>query len=262
MRGVNVDPANSANARDSSWGLDYCFGTRPPVEPAPPVALPKTLVSRLLRPGDPKQATNAARSLSEFIENQLDRLRRRGKPKHRPSAPPIDTRLWLDEYRYSAWTLCGHLVVIQPPKAGFGASPVRLANVDETRVLLAVNKLILTVISMYPGADLRTGTVTRFIADHRLEMALAAAHERALADECALDQQHDEEPGPQPTGITNRPSLKVDRHVPRAVVTQTHYRTGGGTSDEVKAALVVRVNRSSVRTPVVPPGYGSSEFAP
>lgn len=170
--------------------------TEPPAIRTPP----KILLPHHLQPGNPAQATNAARSLSEFIADQLKRVRKRGRPKRHPySTKPLDTRLWFDERHYAAWTTNGELVTIELRRPGYGASPVRLAAEEEILLLKAANRLIDQMISLYPGDSLATGTVFRFIPDFRLELALQAAHARALADETELDHELSEEEAPTGT---------------------------------------------------------------
>jgi hypothetical protein len=155
-------------------------------------AVRKTILGRVS--GGPRQVANAARPLSEFIREQLTKARRNTRKRRPLSTPPIDTRLWLDDQWFAAWTLAGHLVTIEEAKPGQGAMPVRLATQDEIHDLLAGNRFIPTAISLYPGDDVSTGNVTRFFPDHRLEQALVAALARALEDERERARRYEEPP--------------------------------------------------------------------
>ncbi len=183
---------------------DYLFSARPyaPAEPSWR-SPPKILVSALLQPGNTKQATNAARPFSEFIRSQQDKLERRGRPRRRSQNTPP---LWLDEHRYAAWTLSGHLVTIQDPAPGHGAPKVQLASQKEIRQLKAINRLIPTVIALYKGDSLeKTPTVTRYIWHRDLEAALQAALARALAFEETITEQVAREEAAQAVQEESRP---------------------------------------------------------
>lgn len=195
--------------------LDYRFTSARRCEPlSPPPPPPKALVDSLIRRGDPCQATSAARSLSEFIADQLRKVRRRTRRGRRPlSSPPIDPRLWVDAGRFVAWTMTGELVTIEEARPGIGAMPVRLATKDQILRVLAVNRLIPTAVSLYPGDDIRSGRVTRFISDHRLEQALRAALVRAVEEETAQAETL------APAGTT--------RQEPRAHKRKTRFRPEG-----------------------------------
>lgn len=141
-------------------------------------------VSNLLRPRDPKQIENAARPLSGFIRDQIAKAKKQAvKPRRPLSAPPVDLSLWLDANRYAAWTMDGDLVSVEPPKPGFGAHRILRITRVESCNLRAVNRLIPTVISLYAGDELGDRPLTRFLADHRLLLALERALEKALAAE-------------------------------------------------------------------------------
>ncbi len=151
---------------------------------------PKILVPSLLRPGDSKQATNSARPMSEFIHSQQDKLKKRGKPRGQPlsASPP----LWLDGNRYAALTMCGRLVTVENPRPENGNKGpwVRLATQEEICRLMAVNRLIPTVIALYKGDSLeKTPTVTRYKAHFHLGTALQAALARSMEIERAITEQ-------------------------------------------------------------------------
>ncbi len=166
----------------------------------------KIRVDRLHKSGDPRQASNATQPLSEFISAQLTKLHDRGTRRRRPlSAQPVDHRLWLNEDHYAAWTMDGDLVTIETPKPGFGSSRVRLATRGELRDLLAVNRLIESVISLYPGDSLEAGTVSRHIPHHDLQQALQKALDQALCTEAKLAKTTSND---EPLRNTDKQSMK------------------------------------------------------
>lgn len=180
-------------------GYIYPYASQPsPSPPATPRQPPKILVPNLLTTPSLKHSTNAARTMSEFVAAQQDKLRQRPKPKRRPlSATPIDARLWLDEHRYAAWTMDGHLVSIEDrhPRPPI----VRLTTEDDRRQLFAINRLIDVVIALYPGDSLENASVvTRYMAHNDLEAALRAAFQRAIEGEQRLAEEQAKIESPPP----------------------------------------------------------------
>ncbi len=167
---------------------------------------PKIVIPNLLKQGDAKQATNAARPLSEFIRGQQEKLdqRPRGRRRRPLSAPSIDNRLWPTEHSYAAWTICGQLVTIEDPQPGQGSPKVRLAEREEIRQLLAVNRLISTVIALYQGDDFSEGGVTRYMLHNDLGKALGAALGSALEFEASISLEHGEVPEQRPRSVPKK----------------------------------------------------------
>jgi hypothetical protein len=155
--------------------------------PAAPRRERRVTLASLRRDGDAAAAGRAGGTLPQFVAHQRDlfRTRPRARADGAKGRCGIDSRLWLDDGHWLAWTICGELVSVEEIEPGSmrGSPEVRRLDVDELPAVFAAGRLIPTVIALYRGDQLARGPVRRYIAHHDLGRALEAALARARTDE-------------------------------------------------------------------------------
>src|SRR5262245_23368407 len=135
--------------------------------------------------GDPAAACRAGQSMLEFVGRQVAKLEALGSRRRSRLRAGVDPRLWLDERRWIAWTICGELVSVEDIEPGSRRrSPeVRRLQPHELPAVFAADRLVRSVIALYRGDSLERGPACRYIPHHDLRRALEAALASALAEE-------------------------------------------------------------------------------